>query len=73
METFVAKTRKVGNSLGLLIPGETVERERISVGQEVRVNLSSKPGRNIFGRFKDLYTQEELDEFVKENKDAWGD
>ncbi len=73
MEIFNAMTRKVGNSVGILIPAESMGRGGIGVGQEVRVTVAPLIKESIRGRFKGLCTPEELDEFVRENKDAWGD
>lgn len=36
---FKAKVRKVGTSLGILIPKEVAERERIKEGEEIEVGL----------------------------------
>lgn len=38
-ELFKAKVRKVGTSLGLLIPKEVAEQEKLKDGQEVEVSL----------------------------------
>ncbi len=38
-ELFKAKVRKVGTSLGVLIPKGIAEQERIKEGQEVEVSL----------------------------------
>lgn len=41
-ETFKAKVRRVGTSLGFLIPKEIAEREGIREGEEVQVGLLKK-------------------------------
>lgn len=41
-ETFKTKVRRVGTSLGLLIPKEIAEREGIKEGEEVQVGLLKK-------------------------------
>ncbi len=38
-EMFKAKVRKVGTSLGLLIPTEIAKREKIKEGEQVEVGL----------------------------------
>lgn len=38
-ELFKAKVRKVGTSLGVLIPKELAKREKIKEGEEVEVGL----------------------------------
>jgi len=73
MESFNTMTRKVGNSVGVLIPAASLERGGLELGQEVRVTIAPVIKESIRGRFKGLCTPEELDEFVKENKNAWGD
>lgn len=72
MESFIATTRKVGNSLGVLIPKEVFEKENLSEGGQVRVSISPKMDTDLFGRFKGRLSIKNLDEFTKENKDAWG-
>ena len=38
-ELFKAKVRKVGTSLGILIPKEVIEEQKIKEGQEIELNL----------------------------------
>lgn len=38
-ELFKAKVRRVGTSVGVLIPKEIVEHEGIKVGQEIEISL----------------------------------
>jgi len=38
-EMFKAKVRRVGTSLGVLIPQEVAKKEKIKEGQEVEVSL----------------------------------
>ena len=38
-ELFKAKVRKVGTSLGVLIPKEIAKREKIKEGEEVEIGL----------------------------------
>jgi len=38
-ELFKAKVRKVGTSLGILIPKEVIEKQKIKEGEEVEVGL----------------------------------
>ena len=45
MQLFKAKIRRVGTSLGLLIPKEIAGRQHISEGEEVEIGLIKK--RNI--------------------------
>ena len=41
-DLFKAKVRKVGTSLGVLIPKEVIEEEKIKEGQEIELNLMKK-------------------------------
>lgn len=41
-ELFKVKVRRVGTSLGVLIPKEVAKQERIKEGQEVEVSLLKK-------------------------------
>ncbi len=38
-ELFTAKVRKVGTSLGILIPKGIAQQEKIKAGQEIKVSL----------------------------------
>ena len=65
-------TKKWGNSIGVIIPKEVVEREGIKPEQQV--SLEVKPMKNslaeLFGKFKtDKPTQQIKDELKKE---LWG-
>jgi len=73
MESFSATTRKVGNSVGLLIPAEMLEKSKLKTGQKVRVTISPMIDERIRGRFSGHWTAKDLDDFMKERKDAWGD
>ena len=71
MESFTTNTRKIGNSIGLLIPKEIIEKENLPEGGKVRISIAPEMEEKIFGRFKDIAI-DDLDDFVAENKDAWG-
>ena len=65
-------TKKWGNSIGLIIPKEVVEKEGIKVEQ--KVSLEVKPMKNslaeLFGKYKtNKPTQQIKDELKKE---LWG-
>lgn len=72
METFTAVTRRVGNSVGLLIPRKILEKEKLSTGFEVEVTISPCVSDDLFGKFRKRLSKKDLDDFVEENKDAWG-
>ena len=41
-ELFKAKLRRIGTSVGLLVPKLVIEEEKLKVGQEVEVSLLKK-------------------------------
>ena len=54
--TFKAKVRSVGTSLGVLIPKEIAEEERVKKGEEVEVSVVRRDLRSVmklFGTAKD--------------------
>ena len=58
-----AKTKKWGNSIGVVIPKEVVRQENIKPDQEVTVLISANPkttGRDLFGKWKFKKSTEEL-------------
>lgn len=66
MDVFEAKVRRVGSSLGLLIPKEIIEGEKIKELQTVKVAIIKKDLAAIdkaFGSMKGLGP------FVRENDD----
>ena len=57
------KTKKWGNSIGILIPKEAIRKENIKPDQEVTVLISAKPitkGNDIWGTLKFKESTEEL-------------
>jgi antitoxin component of MazEF toxin-antitoxin module len=53
MDTITCIPRKWGNSLGITIPKDVIEREGISEGQPLIISLSAKPDlRVLFGTAK---------------------
>ena len=58
-----AKTKKWGNSIGILIPKEAIRKENIKPDQEVTVLISAKPitkGKDIWGTLNFKESTEEL-------------
>ena len=71
METIEAKTKKWGNSLGIVIPKEIVRKEKIREGQKVKVLLVKDRGllKETFGMMKGKWkepTQKMKDKLRKE-------
>ena len=63
MMEIKAKTRKWGNSIGILIPKEAVRKENIKPDQEITLMISKKPitkGKDIWGTFKFKKSAEQL-------------
>ncbi|MBI3035360.1 hypothetical protein HYY71_03485 [Candidatus Woesearchaeota archaeon] len=63
MMEIKAKTKKWGNSIGILIPKEAVRKENIKPEQEVTLLISAKPttkGKDIWGTLKFKESTEEL-------------
>lgn len=66
MMEIKAKTKKWGNSIGVLIPKEVVKEENIRPEQEITIIINAKPltrGRDIFGKFK---FKESTDKLMRE-------
>ena len=63
MMEIKAKTKKWGNSIGVIIPKEIIRQQNIGPDQEVTILISSKPittGRDIWGTFKFKKSTEQL-------------
>lgn len=65
--TFKAKVRKVGTSLGVLIPKEVIEMEKIKEGEEIRIGLLK--ARKIDEVLKLFGTAKSAKPFVRDRKD----
>lgn len=68
--TFKAKVRKVGTSLGLLIPKKVAEQEKIREGEEVEVGILKE--RNLEDVLKLFGTARGAKPFVREKEDRAG-
>ena len=66
-ELFKAKVRKVGTSLGVLIPKEVIEEEKIKEGQEIQ--LSTLKQKNLEEIFKLFGTAKGAKPFVRDRID----
>ena len=63
MMEIKAKTKKWGNSIGVIIPKEIIRQQNIKPDQEITILISSKPittGRDIWGTFKFKKSTEQL-------------
>ena len=62
MITSKSKLKRWGNSFGVLIPKEVVEREGLKEGEEVQISVTkTSDTKHLFGKypFKDLQKQKE--------------
>ncbi len=68
------KTKKWGNSIGIIIPSETVEKFNINPGEEIVVEIEKKGNvlKEMFGKakFKKKSAERMLMEFRKENPES---
>ena len=63
MMEIKAKTKKWGNSIGVIIPKEVIRQQNIKPDQEVTLMISNKPitkGKDIWGTLKFKQSTEEL-------------
>lgn len=73
MMEIKAKTKKWGNSVGIIIPKEIVREENIKSNQEVILMISGKPvtrGKDIAGRWKFSKSTDKLMREVDKEFDA---
>lgn len=55
MMEIKARTKKWGNSIGVVIPKEVIREENIQPNQEITLMINTKPitrGKDIFGTWK---------------------
>ena len=71
MPEIIARTEKWGNSIGIIIPKETVREHNIMPEQDIEIHIRSKPVtkvKDIFGKWKFKKPTEQLmrevDEFL---------
>ncbi|MBO3753828.1 MAG: AbrB/MazE/SpoVT family DNA-binding domain-containing protein [Candidatus Brockarchaeota archaeon] len=71
MVEIKVKTRKWGNSIGIIIPKEVVKREKLKSGQEISILILKNSGilKRTFGSMRDRIkkpTQRIMDELDRE-------
>jgi len=66
---LITKTRKWGNSMGVVIPKEIVEEMKLTENQDVEIELKLKenPLRKLFGAAKGKVTKS-TDDILKESR-----
>jgi len=63
MMEIKAKTKKWGNSIGVIIPKDVIRRQNIKPDQEITLMITNKPitkGKDIWGTMKFNKSTEEL-------------
>ena len=63
MMEIKARTKKWGNSIGVIIPKEVIRQQNIKPDQEITLMISKKPitkGKDIWGTFKFKKSTEQL-------------
>jgi len=68
METTEAKVKKWGNSFGIIIPKEIIDKQQIKEGITVKINIQTKnksTARDIFGILKKKLKRD-IDDLLKE-------
>ncbi len=69
MAEVVVTVRKWGNSVGVTLPSETVERERIKPNDKLLLNVRKVvPIRELFGTFK---TKKSVQQLKDELRKGW--
>jgi antitoxin component of MazEF toxin-antitoxin module len=58
---FKAKVRNVGTSLGVLIPKEVAEEEKVKTGEEIEVTIMRRNVRNVMKLFGTAKTANEFE------------
>jgi len=71
MEQFIAKPKKWGNSLGVTIPKEIIEKEGISEKTDVVFLVRKKGKKSIGDTFGTLHFEKSTDEIMKEIDEGW--
>jgi antitoxin component of MazEF toxin-antitoxin module len=69
MVTIECVPRKWGNSLGVTLPKDVVEKEGLIEGRPVIITLNARPDlRSLFGTVKFSKTAQQMKD---EDRDAW--
>lgn len=73
MMTFVAKVRKWGNSMGIVLPKEIVERQQLKQGDEVAVDVGRfvRSIKDILGDLPPLKLKESAQELKDYAREGW--
>ena len=57
MSEVVCKTRKIGGSIGIILPKDFVEKENIKPDQSIKLEIKNKPkAKDFFGLLPDWKT-----------------
>lgn len=76
METFEAKTKKWGNSVGIIIPKNILEKEGLTENQHVRITVDSQNksfGKILWDTGKGEKWEHSTDEIMRIiDEEIWG-
>ena len=72
MMEIKTKTKKWGNSIGILIPKEAIRKENIKPDQEVTITISSKPITKVKDIFGTMKFKESTDKLMREVDKEFG-
>jgi antitoxin component of MazEF toxin-antitoxin module len=69
---IIAKTRKWGNSIGVVLPKEEIDRLKIKENEEIILEIRKKdnPLRELYEAKLPKITRKEFEEFRKEFKES---
>ena len=72
MQEALVKTKKWGNSLGLILPAELVKAEHLKAGEEVIIKIEKKHTA-LLGLFGTLPSKKSADQVIKEFRKGFKD
>ncbi len=65
--------RKIGNSVGFVIPASAVEREKLKLGKKYSVMVVADPMAGVRAGFGTLPRKGSTDKLLQEISDGWRD
>ena len=66
METFIAKPKKWGNSLGVVIPKEVLEAEDILEGEQIELTVTKRKPSRVWELAGTIKLTKSTDDIIKE-------
>jgi antitoxin component of MazEF toxin-antitoxin module len=71
MEVFEAKPKAWGNSLGITIPKELLQKEGINTNEKIRVAIMGNKKVNLNEVFGSLKRKKSIDKIMMEIDNGW--